>query len=73
MTTSFDAIENAETIIFSSSLITLAATACDTLEYAGIPAALCRDEGRYAVIIPDFYAVDASLLLNANCYSGEAR
>jgi protein-disulfide isomerase-like protein with CxxC motif len=71
MTTTFETIENAETIIFSSSLLTLAATACDQLENAGIPAALCRDEGRYAVIIPGNYASDADALLYASTTRGE--
>lgn len=71
MTTSFETIERAEEIIFTSSLLTLAATACGQLEEAGIPAALCRENGRYAVIIPETYEAEATSLLFAEAARGE--
>lgn len=45
MVTNFQKIENASTIVFSTPLMTLAATICDLLERAGIPAVLSRQSG----------------------------
>lgn len=45
MTTNFQKIEKANTVILATPSLTLAATICDMLEYAGISAVLSRRNG----------------------------
>ena len=63
MVTSFEAIERAQTIVLTTPLLTLAATVCDMLERAGIPAALSREKGSPIVVVPPDRARETRLLL----------
>jgi hypothetical protein len=64
MVTSFETIEKARTIIFKSQLLALAASVCDMLEHAGIPAVLCREKGSPIVVVPPDYASETRQLLD---------
>jgi hypothetical protein len=63
MTISFETLERAQTIVFSSPLLTLAASVCDMLEKAGIPAVLCREHGSPIVVVPPEQAAETRQLL----------
>ena len=63
MFTSFDILSQAQTIVFMSPLLTLAAAVCDMLEKAGIPAALSHENGSPIVVVPPSYAVETSQYL----------
>jgi hypothetical protein len=63
MVTNFEILAQAQTIVFMSPLLTLAAAVCDMLERAGIPAVLCREKGSPIVVVPPSYAAETSQLL----------
>jgi hypothetical protein len=63
MVTSFEMLEQAQTIVYITPLLTLAASVCDMLEKAGIPAALCHEKGSPIVVVPSSYAVETRQLL----------
>jgi hypothetical protein len=63
MITSFAALERAHTIVLTTPLLTLAATVCDMLERAGIPAALSREKGCPIVVVPSDRANETTQLL----------
>jgi hypothetical protein len=63
MITSFEALQQAQTIVLSTPLLTLAASVCDMLEKAGIPAALSRENGSPVVVVPPNYAAETSQYL----------
>ena len=63
MVTSFAALEQARTIVLTTPLLTLAATVCDMLERAGIPAALSSEKGSPIVVVPPDCANETRQLL----------
>lgn len=63
MVTSFETLEKARIVIFKSQLLALAASVCDMLEKAGIPAFLCREKGSPIVVVPPDYAAETRQLL----------
>ncbi len=63
MKTSLELLERAQSVVFMTPLLTLAASVCDTLERAGIPAALCREQGSPVVVVPPDYAAETRQLL----------
>jgi len=63
MITSFEALERAQTIVLKTQLLTLAATVCDMLERAGIPAALSRENGSPIVVVPPDHAKESLQLM----------
>ena len=63
MFTSFEKLERAQTVVFNTQLLTLAASVCDMLEKAGIPAMLCREKGGPIVVVPANCAAETRQLL----------
>jgi hypothetical protein len=63
MFTTFEKLEQAQTIVFKTQLLTLAASVCDMLEKAGIPAALCLENGGPVVVVPPNCAAETRQLL----------
>jgi len=62
---------NIHSIVFITSLLTLAATVCAQLEKAGRPAQLCLVNGRFAILVPREMADDTKQLLVGHERRGE--
>jgi hypothetical protein len=65
MTTNFQKIERANTIVLSTPSITLAAAICDMLEWAGISAVLSRHNGSPVVAVGSGEIEETRQLLSA--------
>jgi hypothetical protein len=65
MITNFYRIEKASTIVLSTPLMTLAASVCDMLEKAGIPAVLDCQKGCPVVAVETQNAAETMQLLRA--------
>ena len=65
MNSYFETLEQANTIIFKTPLLALAASVCDVLEKAGIPAVLCREKGSPIVVVPHNCVSEARQLFAA--------
>jgi hypothetical protein len=63
--------EKAETIVFQSLTLNLAATVCDQLERAGFPARLGKVKSGFAVLVPSELASTSSQLLTVRPRTGE--
>jgi len=67
----FGQFESANTVVFQTSLLTLAAAACDQLENAGIPARLGKSNGEMIIAVPSKYVAASHELLNTHPRFGE--
>ena len=67
----FGQFENAKSVVFRTSMLTLAAAACDQLEKAGIPARLGKSNGKMIIAVPSEFAAESHELLNGHPRSGE--
>ena len=71
MVRSFAVLETANTMVFQSLTMNLAAAVCDQLEGAGLPARLGKIACGYAVMVPSEYAAHSHKLLMARPRMGE--
>jgi hypothetical protein len=63
MVQSFAVLEKAQTVVFQSVTLNLAAAVCDQLEVAGFPARLGKTSHGFAVMVPAEFAVQSRGLL----------
>ena len=63
MFTSLELLEQAQTVVFMTPLLTLAASVCDMLEKAGIPAVLRCGNCCPSVAVPPRFAAETSQYL----------
>lgn len=67
----FRQFESARSVVFQTTLLTLAAAACDQLEKAGIPARLGKSDGKMIIAVPSEYVSESHQLLNGHPAYGE--
>ncbi len=71
MVSSFAVLEKAETVVFETITLNLAAAVCNQLEDAGFPAQLGKADSGFAVRVPPEYAQQSRSLLMAAPQTGE--